>query len=181
MCQFQVYSKVIQLRIYILFQILSDYRLLQDIEFPVLQLCIYKIYSSLLGYLFYIQQCAHVHSKLLISAPHFGNHKFVFSVYEYMMYSFFFFFKDKRLLSSQPDNSPFSGYRPSDLTFSSTLLFSSLWKKHRSFGFPSIHPSLPSETLLLSSLKACPRLITISLFYFPSFFSPPFAPQGLLY
>ena len=60
---FQVYSRVIQLYIYILFQILFHYRLLQDTEYC--SLC-YMVGPC---HLFYIQLCVYVNPKLLILSP----------------------------------------------------------------------------------------------------------------
>ena len=60
--------------IYILFQVLFPYRLLQNIHY--ISLC-YTV--GLVGYLFYIQQCVYVHLKLLI----FFN-KFIYFIYLFL-------------------------------------------------------------------------------------------------
>ena len=82
LCQFQVYSKVNQLYIYIyplfffflrFFSHICHYRLLSRVPCAIQQV--------LISYLFYIQQCVYVNPNLPIyPSPHLspGNHKFVF-------------------------------------------------------------------------------------------------------
>ena len=79
LCWFQVYSKVIQLYIYIFpfrfFSLIGYYKILSIVP------C--AIQWVLVGYLFFIKYCVYVNPKLLIypSPPPpfpFGNHKFVF-------------------------------------------------------------------------------------------------------
>ena len=81
LCQFQVYSKMIQLYIYIFFfrsfSIIGYYKILNIVPCAIQQV--------LVVYLFYVQQCVSVNPKLLNYPPPcfpFGNHKFVFNVYE---------------------------------------------------------------------------------------------------
>ena len=93
LCQFLVYSKVLQLYIYhimymyymcyiiyVIFHILFHYGVLQDIEYSSMS---YK--WDFVVYLFYVQQCVSANPKLLIypsstPSPVWGNHKFVFHV-----------------------------------------------------------------------------------------------------
>ena len=80
LCQFQVYSRVIHLYIYIypLFSHIGYCRILSRVPCAMQQVFV--------SYLFYIQQCAYVNPNLPIypsTQPFsFGNYKFAFEVYE---------------------------------------------------------------------------------------------------
>ena len=79
LCQFQVYSKVSQLYIYIYPLFCRFYS--HVVHYRVLNRVPCTIQQVLISYLFYIQQCVYVNPNLPIyPSPtfHLGNHKFVF-------------------------------------------------------------------------------------------------------